>query len=103
MVNGKEDGRRQGGGNLLVHLRVLVQAGVALAAVEAAGQRGRQLADEAVVRDAEVAELEGEADEVGDEVWRVDAAVDEDGAVDVGVVGGGIDGGLGPLSSETDL
>ncbi|KAJ6441589.1 hypothetical protein O9K51_05140 [Purpureocillium lavendulum] len=49
--------------------------------VGATGERGRQLADEAVVRDAEVAELEGEADEVGDEVWGVDAAVDEDGAL----------------------
>lgn len=31
---------------------------------------------------------------MGYEVWGVDAAVDEDGAVDVGVAGRGIDGGL---------
>ena len=64
---------------------IFVDAGVALAAVEGACERGAEFADEAVVGEAEVAELEGEADEVGEEVGGVDAAVDEDGAVDVGV------------------
>lgn len=78
---------------------VVVQPGVALARVEGAGEREGELADEAVVRDAEVAQLEGEADEVGDEVGGVDAAVDEDGAVDVGVAGRGVDGRLGVLAA----
>ena len=47
-----------------------------------------------MIGEAEVAQLEGEADEVGEEVWGVDAAVDEDGAVDVGVGEGGEGGGL---------
>jgi hypothetical protein len=42
-----------------------------------------------VVGEAEVAQLEREADEVGKEVGGVDAAVDEDGAVDVGMGEGG--------------
>jgi hypothetical protein len=42
-----------------------------------------------VVGETLVAQLEGEADEVREEVGRVDAAVDEDGAVDVGVREGG--------------
>jgi hypothetical protein len=42
-----------------------------------------------VVGEPEVAELEGEADEVDEEVRGVDAAVDEDGAVDVRVGEGG--------------
>lgn len=46
----------------VVDLRVVVQARVALARVQAARERGGELADQAVVRDAEVAELEGEAD-----------------------------------------
>lgn len=43
---------------------------------------------------AEVAEFQGEPDQVRDEVGGMDPAVDEDGAVDVGVTGRGIDGGL---------
>lgn len=73
---------------------VKVQAGVALARVEAACEGEGEFADEAVVGDAEVAELEGEADEVGDEVGGVDAAVDEDGAIDVRMVCWRIDGRL---------
>jgi hypothetical protein len=50
-----------------------------------------------VVGEAEVAQFEREADEVDEEVGGVDAAVDEDGAVDVGVresgEGRGLDGG----------
>lgn len=76
---------------------VKVQAGVAFARVEAAGEGEGELADEAVVGDAEVAELEGEADEVGDEVGGVDAAVDEDGAVDVRMICWRIDGRLEEL------
>ena len=47
-----------------------------------------------MVREAEVAQFEGEAYEVGEEVGGVDAAVDEDGAVDVGVGEGGESGRL---------
>lgn len=68
-----------------IHARVFVYARVALAAVQAAGQRGGEFADQAVVWEPEVAQFEGEADKVGEEVWGVQAAVDEDGAVDVGV------------------
>jgi hypothetical protein len=38
-----------------------------------------------VVGEAQVPQFEREADEVGEEVGRVDASVYEDGAVDVGV------------------
>lgn len=68
---------------------VFVDARVAFAAVEGAGERGGEFADQAVVGEAEVAQLEGEADEVGEEVGGVDAAVDKDGAVDIGVGEGG--------------
>lgn len=78
----------------IVDGRVEVQAGVAFTRVQAAGEGEGEFADEAVVGDAEVAELEGEADEVGDEVGSVDAAVDEDGAVDVRMICWGIDGRL---------
>jgi hypothetical protein len=46
----------------VVDLVLVVEARVALARVEAAGERRGELADQAVVGDAEVAELEGEAD-----------------------------------------
>ena len=68
---------------------VFVDTGVAFAAVEGASKCGREFVDQAVVWKAEVAELQGEADEVGEEVGCVDTAVDEDGAVDVGVRKGG--------------
>jgi hypothetical protein len=42
-----------------------------------------------VVWKAEVAELQSKADEVDEEVGCVDAAVNEDGAVDVGMGEGG--------------
>lgn len=42
-----------------------------------------------MVGETQVAQLEGEADEVREEVGCVDAAVNEDGAVDVGVGEGG--------------
>lgn len=77
---------------------VKVQAGVAGARVEGPGEGDGQLSDEAVIRDAEVAELEGEADEVSDEVWGVDASVNEDGAVDVRMMGGRVDGRLYTVS-----
>jgi len=77
-----------------VHGGVFVDAGVALAAVQRACQRGAEFADEAVVWEAEVAQFEREADEVDEEVRGVDAAVDEDGAVDVGVGEGGEGRGL---------
>ena len=47
-----------------------------------------------MVRDAEVAQLEGEGDEVRQEVWSVKPAVDEDGSVDVWVCEGREGGGL---------
>jgi hypothetical protein len=72
----------------VIYLVVVVEARVALASIETPCQRDGQLPDEAVVRDSEVAELEGEAYEVGDEVRGVDSAVDEDGSVDVRVIGG---------------
>lgn len=64
---------------------IFVHARVALAAIQRACKCGAEFADEAVVGQAEVAQLEGEADEVGEKVRRVDAAVYEDGAVNVGV------------------
>lgn len=42
-----------------------------------------------MVGEAKVPQLEREADEVREEVGCVDAAVDEDGAVDVGMGEGG--------------
>ena len=38
-----------------------------------------------MIWEAKITQLEGEADEVDEEVGGVDAPVDEDGAVDVGV------------------
>ena len=64
---------------------VFVHATVSFAAVQRACKRGGQFADQAMIGEAEVAQFEREADEVDEEVWGVDAAVDEDGAVDVGV------------------
>jgi hypothetical protein len=58
---------------------------VPLTTVQAACERGREFADQAVVWKAEVAQLEREADEVDEEVGGVDAAVDKDGAVNVRV------------------
>ena len=68
-----------------VNTCILVDARVAFAAVQAPGKRGRELADKPVVGKPQVAQLERKADEVRQEVGRVDAAIDEDGAVDVGV------------------
>jgi hypothetical protein len=65
---------------------------VAFARVQASCKGGGQLADETVVGDAEVAELESEANEVSDKVRGVDAGVDEDGSVDVWVRGRCVDG-----------
>lgn len=65
---------------------------MSFAAIEGAGKRKGKLADEAVVGNTEVTQLEGKGDEVGEEVWGVEAAVDKDGAVDVGV-GQGAKGG----------
>jgi hypothetical protein len=59
-------------------LGVVIEAGMALAGIETACKGGRELSDEPVIVYAEVAELEGKADEVGDEVGSVDAAVDKD-------------------------
>ena len=38
-----------------------------------------------MIGESKVAQFESEADKVGQEVWSVDASVDEDGAVDVGM------------------
>jgi hypothetical protein len=48
-----------------------------------------------VVWEAEITKLEGEADKVSEEVRGVDAAIDEDGTVDVGVRKGREGRGLG--------
>ena len=77
-----------------VDRRFFVETGVAFAGIQGACERRREFADEAVVWEPEVAELKREADEVGYEVWGVDAAVDEDGTVDVGVGYGGEGGRL---------
>jgi hypothetical protein len=68
-----------------IHGGILVYARVTLAAIQAACERGREFANQAVVWETEIAQLEREADEVDEEVGGVDAAVDEDGTVDVGV------------------
>ena len=59
---------------------------MALAGVERSRERSGELADKAVVGDAKIAQLEGKANEVGDEVGGVNSPVNEDRAVDVGVV-----------------
>lgn len=48
-----------------------------------------------MVREAEVAQFEREGNEVREEGGRVDEAVDEDGALGVGVAEGCEEGGLG--------
>ena len=68
-----------------VYARIFVDAGVTFATVEGACQLGREFADQAVVGEAEIAQFEREADEVCEEVRGMDAAIDEDGAIDVGV------------------
>lgn len=68
-----------------VYAWILVDARVTFAAIQAAGERRREFAYQAVVRKAKVAELECEADEMRQEVWSMNATVDEDGAVDVRV------------------
>lgn len=80
-----------------IHAGVFVDAGVALAIVYGAREMGREFADEAVIGEPEVSEFEGEADEVGEEGGGEEAAVNEDGAVDVGVGYHGEGGGLGRL------
>lgn len=68
---------------------VIVEAGVAFARVQGSCESGRELADESVIGEAQVAQFEGEAYEARQEVGGVQAAVDEDGAVDVWVRGRG--------------
>ncbi len=54
--------------HLLVHLRIKVDPRVALAAIETAGQRYRQLADEPVIRDAKISQLQGKANQMSDAI-----------------------------------
>jgi len=54
-----------------------------LATVKGAGEGETELTDEVMVGNAEIAQFEDEGDEVGYEVWGVDAAIDKDGTVDV--------------------
>ena len=68
-----------------IHGLILVDTGMAFAGVQAACEWGAEFADETMVRDSQVAEFQGEAHEVGEEVGGVDAAVNEDGTVDVGM------------------
>ena len=69
----------------VVHCRIFIDARVSLTAIQRACKCRRKLADETVVRQSKVAEFEGEADKVGEEVWGMNTAIYENGAVDVGM------------------
>lgn len=73
----------------VVHSCFKIQARVAFARVQGAGKREGELADETMVSNAEVPELQCEPDEVSNEVGGMGAAVDEDSAVDEWVVSRG--------------
>lgn len=73
---------------------VFVDAGVTFASVDGACKVGREFADEAMVWEAEIAKLEDEADEVGEEGWSVNASIHEDSSIYVGVRHYGEGGGL---------
>lgn len=68
-----------------IHRFVIVDARVAFAAVETSCKGRAELPDQIVIGNAQVAELEREPDEMSEEVWSVDAAINKDGAVDVRV------------------
>ncbi len=55
------------------------------ASIEAPRKRGAELTNETMVGDSKIAEFECKADEVGEKVRSVDAAVDKDCTVDIGV------------------
>lgn len=55
-------------GDLLINLLIIVKPRVTLASVETSSKRNRKLADEAVVRNAQIAQLAGESDEVSNKV-----------------------------------
>ena len=69
----------------VIHCLVIVDTRMAFTTVQTTGERRAELANEAMVRYPEIAELEGKAYEVGQEVRGVNTAVDEDSAVDVGM------------------
>lgn len=53
-----------------------------ISSIQASREGTREFANEAVVGNAEIAEFECEADEVGDEVGCMESGIDEDSAVD---------------------
>jgi hypothetical protein len=73
---------------------VFVDTRVTFASIQGTSKGWGEFADQTVVWETEVAEFEREPDQVGEEVGGVDAAVDEDGAVDVGVRDSGEGRGL---------
>lgn len=82
------------GGNILVYLLIVVKARVALARIETASKWDGKLADQAMVRYAKVAQFAGKANQVSDEVRRMQPAINEDSPVDVWVCRGRVNGGL---------
>lgn len=76
---------------------LLVDQAVALSRVEAPREGATQLADQAMIRDAKIPQLERKGDEMAKEIGGVGPAVDEHRAVDVRVSDAGEDGGF-----ETD-
>lgn len=70
----------------VIDCSVEIQTGVARSGVEAASKRNGELSDETMVGYAKITKFEREPDEVCDEVRSVNAAVDEDGTIYVGVV-----------------
>ena len=69
----------------VIHGFVIVDTGVAFPAIETPSKGRAELPDEIVVRDAKVAELEGEPNEVGKKVGCVNAAIHKDSTEDIGV------------------
>ena len=55
------------------------------ASIETSSEGGAEFTDETVIGDAEITELESEANEVSKEVRGVNAAVNEDSAINVRV------------------
>ena len=69
----------------IVYCFVIINARMAFASIKAPSKRGAKLTNEAMVGDAEIAEFECKADNVSEEVWSMDAPVDEDGPVYIGM------------------
>lgn len=69
----------------VIHGFVVVDAGVAFTTVETPRKRRAELPDEIVIGDAKIAELEDKTDKMSKKVRCVNAAIDKDCAVDIGV------------------